>query len=338
MEKITIANIAKMAGVSTTAVSFALNGKPGVSDNTRKRILDAAHRTGYFRTVPGRLGKYNTTIAVLIRNHFPVYDQLLYTEINSSVLRACDNQSINLMLISTYFKGNELVLSNNIHTGIFDGILVYGDVEPIIFAQLRKLNVPLVVLDSSRCTDDKCDYLAVHVDYEDAAYTITRHLIELGHTDIALIGNDKIRDFNLMVFKGFQRATMESNIQLKTNRIQLNVYDANSHIQCMQALLHDHNPPTAIVCASDFYAMRTMRRLHHKGLRVPQDISVVAIDDLITSRHLVPSLTTMHVDCDRIGQIGIDLMQRVINGESCDPVIMPKCKLIIRESAARLSP
>ncbi len=332
MEKITTQEIARLAGVSPSAVSIALNGKPGISEKTRARILSVVKQTGYLHHAPGRLNSASANIAILFRNEYPLQDRLFYTELNTSVMEACESLSYNLLFASTFYKGSQLTFSDVLRSDMLDGILTYGDVDRIVFSELKTLNIPIIVLDSSRRNGEPC--LSVQVDYEHAAYTATKHLIDLGHRDIAFIGNNKQHDFNLLVFEGFRRATSEADIALSTNRIQLNVYNEEALGPCIDEALGGTHLPTALFCATDFYAMRALRRLYHRGLRVPDDLSVIGIDDVLSSKYLIPSLTTMSVDRQEMGRLGIELLQKAINGEPCQSVVLPQCKLVVRESTA----
>jgi len=332
MEKITTQEIARLAGVSPSAVSIALNGKPGISEKTRARILSVVKQTGYLHHAPGRLNSASANIAILFRNEYPLQDRLFYTELNTSVMEACESLSYNLLFASTFYKGSQLTFSDVLRSDMLDGILTYGDVDRIVFSELKTLNIPIIVLDSSRRNGEPC--LSVQVDYEHAAYTATKHLIDLGHRDIAFIGNNKQHDFNLLVFEGFRRATSEADIALSTNRIQLNVYNEEALGPCIDEALGGTHLPTALFCATDFYAMRALRRLYHRGLRVPDDLSVIGIDDVLSSKYLIPSLTTMSVDRQEMGRLGIELLQKGINGEPCQSVVLPQCKLVVRESTA----
>ena len=80
--------------------------------------------------------------------------------------------------------------------------------------------------------------------------------------------------------------------------------------------------------------MRALRKLYHKGIRVPEDISVIGIDDVLSSKYLIPALTTMAVDRQEMGRLGIELLQKAINKEPCQSVVLPLCKLVVRESTA----
>ncbi len=330
MKKLTVKDIATMAGVSPAAVSFALNGRKGISDQTRKQILKVVAQTNYRFT--GSSKKSNCkNIAILFRHDIPTLDQLFYTELNASMVAACNKLPYTLILTSVYHSEDETVLSDVLHSGNIDGIITYGDVEKLVRRDLNNLGIPIVVLDSSRKSEDQ---LAVRVDYELAAYKAATHLIDLGHKDIAYIGNDKLHDFNLLTFSGFQRAATEHSLPLGMNRIQLNVYDEPSLYACIDDTLKGETIPTALFCVTDYYAIHAIRYLHSKGMQVPDDISVVGIDDIAVSKFIIPSLTTVHIDRELMGSYGFELMQKCINNEPCESICLPSCDLIVRESTA----
>ena len=330
MVKLTSREIAALAGVSPAAVSFALNGRKGISDQTRQKILKIVSQTNYRRA--GRNKKsVSKNIAILFRHNIPALDQLFYTELNASMIAACNKLPYTFILTSIYHDNNETILSNALRKGNIDGIIAYGDVEKIVQRDLNSLGVPIVVLDSSRKAEGQ---IAVRVDYEQAAYNAAKHLIELGHKDIAYIGNDKIYDFGLLTFSGFQRAATEHALPLGMNRIQLNVYDEPSLYECIDNALMGETKPTALFCVTDCYAIPAIRYLYSKNIHVPDDISVIGIDDIAVSKFILPSLTTVHIDLELMGTLGFELMRKCINNEPCESICLPSYDLIVRESTA----
>ena len=317
MKNPTTREIAKKAGVSPAAVSLALNGKKGISEDTRKTILKIAQSMNYnpqgnrTRENKRKTARYN--IAVLFRTDLNSMDQLFYNELNISVMKACESIPYNL-----------------IFTSVRNASLLPSDITTVI-GEIIALEIPFVVLDSSRINFYQT---AVRVEYDSAAYLATRHLIELGHRDIAFIGNDNMHDFNVLVFSGFQCATAESDISLPLNRIQIGVYNEESLYASIDNILSGADIPTALFCATDSYAILAIHYLHRKGIRIPEDISVIGIDELIHSRFTIPSLTTVRIDRDLIGKIGSELLIRKIHGEECESVMVPAGELIIRESTA----
>lgn len=332
MAKVTNKDIARMAGVSPAAVSIAVNGKPGISDETRARILAVAREQHY---LPGAaalrvLRERTGFIAALFRTDAQLEDQIFYSEMGTHAMVACRERGFTL--VSTYITDSDGVieLPRCIDGGAVDGVLVFGDQAPMVYAELRRAGVPFVVLDSSRPGGD---HLSVLVDYRDAAYQATRYLVDLGHRDIAYLNNGTLHDFNTLVLDGFQQAAAEAGIVLYPNRFQIDVEDESSLRRCVDQALRGPTRPTAIFCPVDVYAINVVRYLHTCGIRVPQDISVIGIDDVTMSRYVIPALTTLQVDRRRMIHMGLDLLQRLLAGEDCRDQTLPALRLICRESA-----
>mgnify|MGYP001016907849 CR=1 FL=1 len=331
MKKITNRELAKIAGVSPTAVSFAINGKKGISEETRNHILGIAQELNH-PFAQGMKGVSNDiNIAVLFRHDISSIDRLFYSELNNSIMQACNRLPCNLILASAYYENDEVILSDIMYSNQIDGILLYGDISRRILTKLYSLDIPMVALDSSR---KNTDILSVYVNYSDAAYTATCHLLELGHRDIAYIGNEQLHEFNISTFSGFQTATTEYDITLATNRIQFNVFDEDTLYQSLDAILSGSTQPTALFCATDYYAIHAIKHLNAKGIFVPNDISVIGIDDIEFSKYFIPSLTTVRIDRELMGRYGFELLQKLIQGEPCEKVRMPPAELIIRDSTA----
>ena len=269
MSKITNREIAQLAGVSPAAVSIAVNGKPGISAETRAHILEIARQYHYCpnmtsaRILQGR----SAFIAALFRTDAQLEDQMFYSEMSMNAMVACRNMGYTL--VCTYITGLDgtIELPQAIRSGEVDGVLVFGDQEPGIYTELTRVGVPFVVLDCSR---RNAVHPAVFVDYAEASYCATRHLIELGHRDIAYLSNGTLHDFNTLTLSGFQRATTEAGIALYPNRFQIDVEDEHSLHQCVDQALAGPARPTAIFCTVDIYAVNAMRYLNQLGLRIFQ--------------------------------------------------------------------
>ncbi|NLW53465.1 MAG: LacI family transcriptional regulator, partial [Clostridiaceae bacterium] len=175
-------------------------------------------------------------------------------------------------------------------------------------------------------------------DYRTAAFRAATYLINMGHRDIAYIGNhsETLQDFNLLTFSGFQKATSQNNISLGTNRIQLEAHDEDSLQECINKALNGPSRPTALFCTTDYYAILAIRYLHSQGINVPDDISIISIDNLPISKFMTPSLTTVRIDREKIGTRGFELIQKLINQEECESIVIDSYDVIVRESVARI--
>lgn len=332
MAKITNRDIAKLAGVSPAAVSLAINGKAGISEETREKVLAIARQHNYCTGSASVrvLRERSTYIAALFRTDAPLEDQTFYAELSTSAIVAC--RELGYTLVSTYITSEDsmLELPPSIRAKEVDGVLIFGDQEPGIYVELSKIGIPFVVLDSSRSSQ----YPSVYVDYSKAAYIATKHLIDLGHRDIAYLNNGTLHDFNTLTLNGFQQATTEAGIALYPNRIQIDLEDTESLEQCVEKALAGPCQPTAIFCPVDFFALKVIRKLRAMGYRVPEDISIVGIDDVAISQLITPGLTTMRVDRDEMIREGLQMLTQMLQGKFCGHKYMPTPELILRETTA----
>lgn len=322
-----------MAGVSPAAVSIAMNNREGISDETREKILKIAKEHNYVTgaTSVNLLKDRPKYVAILFRTDALLDDQIFYSETAIDAMIAC--RETDYSVITTFVTGEpgKIELPHAIINGDVDGVLVCGDQEPGIYSELRKLGIPFVILDSSRHNDN---VPAIYVDYGAAAYQATKYLIELGHKDIAFMGNGALHDFNTLVLSGFQDAIGEAGLSIKPNRIQIGLGDDEGMRNCVDNVLSGKSRPTAIFCTVDAYAINVVRYIHTCGLRVPKDISVVSIDDILMSKYIIPSLSSMKVDRKLMISEGLKMLDKMIAGEKVSNIKLPPPVLMKRESTA----
>ena len=330
MAKITNRDIARLAGVSPAAVSLAINGKPGSSEQTRQKVLAIARQNNYCTgTASVRvLRERSTYIAALFRTDAQLEDQAFYAELSTAAMVAC--RDLGYTLVSTYITGTDSIveLPQSIRSGEVDGVMIFGDQEPGIYVELSKIGMPFVILDSSRVSQ----YPSVFVDYSQAAYLATKHLIDLGHRDIAFLSNGTLHDFNTLTLNGFQQAATEAGIALYPNRFQIDMEDTVTVEQCLEKALAGPCKPTAIFCTVDMYALKVMRKLFQMGYRVPEDISLIGIDDVALSQLIFPGLTTMNVDRDAMIREGLQMLSKLLQGQKCESRRLPTPELILRQT------
>jgi len=311
MPKLTIKEIAKIAGVSPSAVSIVLNNRTGVSDQTRQKILDIIERLQYTPNPNSRRLLFNKTnnIAVLFRKNTSPLEHFFYSDLNRVILHECESLGYNLIFTSVAIEDNNVLLPNVIKSYDVDGIIFYGDVDPLILSSIRRYDIPFVVVDNHLPAHD---IICVSADYMEAAYTATNYLISLGHKEIGYIGTSSQAHFNAQTFSGFKKAVEENEIVLPINWIQIDANDESSAYDCMKNILNYNKLPTAVFCSADIYAIGAMRCIKDHGLRIPDDISVIGIDDIILSQYTDPPLTTVKIDKVEMGKLAIDLLVKKI--------------------------
>ena len=331
IRKLTGKEIARIAGVSPTTVSLVRKGKSGVSDSKRREILKLLRESGYTDIADEIPMKKN--IALLIRNDLYDLKQIFYHEVMGNILRICRDAPYNIMVIPIDYENddfNNQVLSK---ADSWDAAIVCSDPKDSILCQLFQNNVPFVIVDSS--AESKVAY-AVCVDYEVAAHTITSYLVEHGHREIAYIGNARSAEdhsFTIHSLKGFQRALQEHGI-VNSMRMCLDAYNEDRLRAFIDLVMNDQVRPTALFCSTDSNAVQAMRYLWQLGLRVPEDVSVVGMDDIVVSQYTIPALTTMRVDREELAKMCMQMLEKLINGKRIRSVYIAPCQLIERESVS----
>ena len=177
--------------------------------------------------------------------------------------------------------------------------------------------------------------LGFKINNEYGAYLAVRHLIELGHRRIAFISgpaNNMDADERL---SGYKRALEESGIEADPHLIVEGNYHEASGMMAMNRLFDTHQQFTAVFAANDLSAYGARLALYRKGIRVPDDISLVGFDDLPGSSYTTPPLTTIRQPLYDIGRIATHALLRVINGEDAQGEI-PPLELIVRETTRRV--
>lgn len=333
--KLTINDIAKMAGVSKTTVSFVLNERDGVSEDTRKKVLDVIRRTGYTPTLNSRRLYYQKsfTIAVVFEKSAPGLDNLFSYGILNALMKRCTHYDYALVYSEYSCEGDTYTLPQNILNQDVDGLIFLRDIPLKLISQLHSLGIPFVV------ADDHSEHGALHTvkaDYALAASTAVNYLVQQGHSKIGFIGNTNLPAFYTQVLSGFQNALKQAGLPLELDWFFDKIDDRQTMNRDIPAMLALNKRPTAIFCMEDTLAIELIRCLQSHGVRVPEDISVISIDDILISSQTFPALTTVALDKDALGRNAVDMLMKLINGEDVANITISSGDLIVRESVKRI--
>ena len=324
-----IKDIAKKAGVSITAVSFALNNKEGISDETRKKILDIVSECGYTpRTLIkfdeiDQLQQANTSKLILLLNcpstPFTKVESgnvsLSFYEIIKEVERSANQNQYDLVFKSinmdSSFQEEVHKIVTNYHVA---GIIVASTAIPSFYIkQVQELGVPVVAIDSYY-SDINVD--CVVMDNYAGAYAAGKYLIELGHKKIGYLKSvARVNNFDERQ-KGFEAALNECGIDLDP----ANIYQVGSTIEdcetgLSEALTEKRYLPTALFAESDYLAVGALKSLQGLGIKVPDDVSVIGFDNIAISELMTPKLTTVSVPWGDMADMAIETLMRQIRQE-----------------------
>ncbi|WP_222618049.1 LacI family DNA-binding transcriptional regulator [Nakamurella sp. PAMC28650] len=329
----TISDVAARAGVSKTLVSFVLNDRPGVSADARSRILQAVDDLGFRPNRTARAlssSKASAIGLVLARQPEMLRADSFFPPFIAGVEKVIAPADMALMLRFVPDASAERAAYTDLSRGRADGVIVTdirsADPRPALLAQLGlpavTLNRP--VLDSPTpavCLDDTQGIRAA-VD----------HLIGLGHRNIAHVGGPI--EYLHSHHRRQEWSDAMAAARLPPGRYLEADFTAAGGARATAALLDGSHPPTAILYASDLMAMAGMAEAHRRGMRIPEELSVVGFDDSELSAHLHPPLTTVRTDAFGWGQAAANTLISLLAGHPVADVELPAAVFVLRESTA----
>ena len=303
--KTSMQSIADSLGISKAAVSLALNGKTGVSEETRTKVLEVAQRLNY-----GGLNASEDSgrkILVLIPDYLR-NDSYFYHTICWSIEAHAKTSGYTAILytvadtMQNRCETPDLLLESG-----FAGIITIGTFSKAFIMHLQKMKKPLVSVDQYY---DDLSIDSIVTSNTEGCYRITRHVIRQGHKQIGFIGPIMTTSSLFDRWCGFQKAMIESDLpvnpaqcvtitspltSLYTKPEELD--KALSAIECM---------PTAFICGNDRMALAAMEALKKRGFSIPNDISIAGFDNIELAAHLTPPLTTVAVNREELGIAAVD--------------------------------
>ena len=332
MNNMTIKKISELAGVSATTVSFVLNNKKGVSEKTRKKVLDIIERENYIPNINSRrlILQRSFNVAFVTNEAFCMYNDLFATGVMKSVADSFSKIGYSTLLMPQLDEFYNSHLAASIRQRNLDGLIVFHDLSADLYQGIGNSNLPLVVIDSHMPNPP---YPCIRIDYERAAYTAVRHLISQGHMEIACIGIEKLPNFFISCFNGYKKALAEVGLSFKPQWVENAEYGEEDAFEAMTKILNSGSIPTAVFCCSDLMAIGGMRAARQKGFKVPQQISFVGIDDIFISKYYYPALTTVHIDVEEMGKKSMEMLHAQIEGTLEKRIYTVRSdNLVVRES------
>ena len=334
MERATIRDVAKKAGVSITTVSKALNDYPDVNPETRSRIQEIARQMNYVPNVAGRSmgGWVDKVIGLLINDLRPIDPSGSVYGILSGVCHACQDNNIEFILMTTDSRQQTqrtlkvLCLRKQLTGLICAGFRLH---DPYL-QQLDEIDIPCAFID---IRTDNPDVLDVTMDNERAAYEAVSFLIKNGRQNIALVNGGPDADVSILRGSGYRWALEEAHLPVRPDRMLSANFDASMAYQKTKELLDRDPAVDALFCASDLMALGACRAIEEKGLTVGEQIAVVGFDDIPVARYLYGGLTTIRQDFYLMGYMAGKAIYQKIEGQHDVHVDHMMYELVVRGSA-----
>ncbi len=331
---VTLHDLARKLGVSVATVSRALSGAPGVAEETRRRIVEAAEAMQYRPNVLAqRLQKQRTdTIGFIIPTFGPRFSDPFFSELLAGIGNEAAVHEYDL-LVSTRPPGEEEMIAYErmVQERRVDGLLVVRTRrhDPRI-EYLQSHHFPFVAF--GRCEAEE-PFPYVDVDGEAGMYRLTHHLIAKGHRRIAYITVSDALMFSHYRIQGYRRALEEAGLPFDAELIVEAGMSDEEGFRAGQALLRREPPPTAIIAATDLIALGVMGAAESCGVQVGSDLAVAGFDDISLASLAHPPLTTLRQPIYAIGQtICRMLLERILQGTIAEPYRLLQPELIVRAS------
>ncbi|WP_462056078.1 substrate-binding domain-containing protein [Vibrio cholerae] len=331
----TMKDIARLAGVSTSTVSHVINKSRFVSDEIVERVNNAAQQLNYAPSALARSLKMNRTktIGMLVTTSTNPF----FGEVVKGVERSCYHQGYNLILCNT--EGDNQRMKASINTLLqkrVDGLLLMcstleGERLDVFD---RYPDIPIVVMDWGPIlfASDKIQDNSLQ-----GGYMAAKHLIECGHKEIGCITGPLIRHQAQMRYEGYKRALAEAGIAINPDWIVESDFECEGGYQAFEKLYQRGKLPSALFVSNDMMAMGVIQAASQRGLRVPDDLSLIGYDDVHIAKFMTPALTTIHQPKYRLGKAAIDtLLYRLENPDTTAQVVQLEPTLVVRNSVRKL--
>jgi LacI family transcriptional regulator len=325
----TMADVARLARVSTATVSHVLNGTRPVNAVTVEAVRDAIRRTGYTpNSVARSLARASSrTIGVAvsaITNHY-------FGDVVSAVEAACSRQNFMMFLSDTHDDpDHQFRVVQELHQRRVDGlILALTSDNGLVLDYLKRNKVATVLID--RLASDRFDQVGV----ENVLSTmeLTLHLVSHGHQRIGFIAGKAGLATSDERLEGFSRALRQAGLAESRDLIECGESTLEGGRQAAHRFLEKARPPTALVSGNNLMTVGALRALREAGLRVPQDLPLVGFDNFDWAEFASPPLTVMAQPAAELGSVAIDLLMRRLKDPSVpNTTIRLSPQLIVRAS------
>lgn len=317
---VTIYDVAREANVSMATVSRVVNGNPNVKPATRKKVMEVIDRLGYRPNAVARglASKKTTTVGVII----PDISSTFFAELARGIEDIATMYKYNIILSNSDQNiEKELHLLNTMLGKQVDGIVFMGgNITSEHVDEFEKSPVPIVLAGS---IEESGKIPSVNINYEQAAFDVTKSFIEKGHKEVAIVVGPLREPINKeKKLAGYKRALEEAEVSYREDLVVEGDYTYDSGIEAFEKLLEADPRPTAIFAGSDEMALGIVHGAEDKGYKIPEDFEVISSDNTRLALMVRPQLTSVVQPLYDIGAVAMRLLTKLMNKESVDEQIV----------------
>ena len=333
-ERVTIVDVANKAGVAISSVSSALNGRPGVSDVTRERIIRIASELGFVPSLRAKSlsGRRAFTVGLVLHRDPDVLElDPFFGGFIGGIEDAIDPRGYALVLqISAesdkVLQRYEKLAADRRVDGVFINDLEVDDPR---IALVQRLGLPAVAINPG----SGFPIPAVREDPDAGIRATLRHLVDLGHRRIAYVSGRPNMTHSVERENSWRAGLRE--LGLEPGPVVPGEFTYLGGAAAASILLDSADPPTAVMCANDLSAIGLIAQAQHLGVDVPGQLSVAGFDDIRLGTYVRPSLTTVHTSPRTLGRESGRMLVDLIEEGVVDDVRIPDAEMIVRDSTGR---
>lgn len=327
----TIRDVARQAGVSHQTVSRVINGSEDVLPETRAVVEVAIEELGYRPSAIARsMARGLThTLAIISPN---LTDYTFASVIEGAEVEARQNNYFVLSSSASDRQAFQGLVDELVGHRRVDGLIVINPYADERYQHIPK-NFPVVFVGARSHDKNVC---SVSLDDEKVAYEATQHLISLGHKQIALVTGPMEEDCSQDRLEGFQHALKDAGVAFDQSFVFEGDWSASSGSEALVSFVKKGILPTAVFAQNDRMAMGVMRAARDANLKVPDQLSVIGVDDMPLSSYFDPPLTTMRQDMPLIGQQAIRKLMDIIQNRAVEQTVLKlPARLVVRQSTLK---
>jgi LacI family transcriptional regulator len=331
-----LSEVAKLAGVAPITASRAIRGEGYVSEDARARIMEAAAKLNYSPDMVARRmrGEKSKLIGIFVNN----FGSLMVHEFTKAINDAARARGYDILLFNAErFDGAERAGTRDMLANLCAGlILPMPNAEDAYLGELEKRQLPCVLVNfEARAVS----LPAVVAENRKGGRAAVEHLLSLGHRRIAFIAGSHYTGQSAQRQAGYVEALTDAGIAIDADLIGAGHFVQSGGYTAAEQLLALPQRPTAIFAANDEMAFGAIDAIHSRGLRVPEDISVVGFDDIATASYIHPPLTSLRQPLAELSACAVDELLAVIAGQAVQArkITFP-LQLIVRKSTGPVRP
>ncbi|MER2078109.1 LacI family DNA-binding transcriptional regulator [Psychrobacillus psychrotolerans] len=335
MTTLTIRDIAQMSGVSRGTVSKVINNYDGVSELTKRKVLEVIDKTGYQPTFSARslATKKSSLIGLIYAGKINVeFNHPFFNEVISSFQKTLGAMGYDIIIFSNEMFDKDSVdyLARSRHYRLDGCLIIAGEEVEEAVSELDKSDIPCLGIDLE-LTGENSSY--VMTDNFKVSQLAVEYLYLNSIRDVGYIAGKDSSDISNQRLEGFLQTMSQFGMTAQPQWIKHGNFFESSGYEAMEVILQGESLPKAIIAASDMMALGAMRAIKDYGLRIPQDIQVLGCDDVEACRYMEPALTTIKQDKQKIGRLAAIKLNDLINGVTGLRPSLVDPELVIRNSS-----